>query len=235
MIKRYKRKRNITFVALVVAICIMSIGFAAFSSELNISSNAIVSPNASDFKVVFSSSGTSYLTNKISGVGTGSATGGYASIDNSGDTPIISDLTASFTGPGETVTYEFYVYNIGAYVAYLREVKFNNVNGESSNKVCSAIDSSSVTNSLLESACNDISVSISVGNDTFGGSNSNIYNHGLNKSSYEKVVVTISYASNDNRSDGDFKVEFGDIGLTYSTVAAVPGDLEEESIPEVNV
>lgn len=209
MIKRHKSRRILTFVLLVIAICFMSIGYAAFSNELTISSSAIVKPDSGDFKVVFSSSDTSYLTNKITGVATGDATGGRASIDNTGDVATISDLTASFTGAGESVTYEFYAYNIGAYVAYLREVKFNNVSGESSNKVCSAIDSSSVTSSLLESACNDISVSIKVGDVTFGGSDSDIEGHSLGKSAYEKIVVTITYSSNGNTADGDFKVEFG--------------------------
>lgn len=227
MSKRYKKNRTFTLVMLLVGICFMSIGFSAFSSELNISSSAIVSPNASDFRVVFSSSGTSYLTNKISGVGTGNATGGYASIDNSGDTPIISDLTASFTGPGESVTYEFYAYNIGAYVAYLREVKFNNVSGESSNKICSAIDSSSVTSSLLESACNDINISVNIDSTEFSGTDNNISGYRLGKNIYEKVVVTINYSDNGNAADGDFKVQFGDIGLTYSTV-----DSEIDYVPE---
>lgn len=218
MIKRYKQRRVFSFILLVVAICFMSIGFAAFSSELTISSSAIVKPDSGDFKVVFSSSGTSYLTNKIVGVATGSATGGNASIDNTGDVATISDLTASFTGPGESVKYEFYAYNMSGYVAYLREVKFNNVSGETSSKVCSAIDSSSVTSSLLESACNDISVSITVGDDTFGSSTSSVSGHSLGKSTYEKVVVTITYSDNGNAADGDFKVEFGDIGLSYSTV-----------------
>lgn len=228
MIKRYKQRRVFSFILLVVAICFMSIGFAAFSSELTISSSAIVKPDSGDFKVVFSSSGTSYLTNKITGVATGSATGGNASIDNTGDVATISDLTASFTGPGESVKYEFYAYNMSGYVAYLKEVKFNNVSGESSSKVCSAIDSSSVTSSLLESACNDISVSITVGDDTFGSSTSSVSGHSLGKSIYEKVVVTITYSDNGNAADGDFKVEFGDIGLSYSTV-----DSRDEGVQDI--
>lgn len=229
MIRRYKERRVLTFAALVVAIIFMSIGFAAFSNELTISSSAIVSPNSSDFKVVFSSSDTSYLSDKITGVATGNATGGNASIDNTGDVATISDLTASFTGPGESVTYEFYAYNMSGYVAYLREVKFNNVSDAASSKVCTAIDSNSVTSSLLESACNDISVSIDVGDDTFGSPTSNIIGHSLGKSTYEKVIVTITYSDNDNAADGDFSVEFGDIGLLYSTVDSVDSEEDEKT------
>lgn len=219
MIHKYKRKRKIELVLLIICILAMSVGFAAFSNELTISSNAIVKPDSSAFKVVFSSSGTSYLTNKVSGTATGSATPGNATIDNTGDIPTISDLTATFTGPGESVKYEFYAYNSGAYVAYLNGVNFNNVSGEASSKVCSAIDSSSVTDSLMQSACNDITVTVDVGSNTsIMSSTNNITGHSLGKGAYEKVVITISYASNDNRSDGDFTVEFGDIGLSYSTV-----------------
>ena len=220
MITRYRKKRNIYFVLLLLCVGMMSIGFSAFSSELTISSSAIVSPDSSSFKVLFSSSGTSFLTNKVSGTVVGDATAGNASIDNNGDSPTITDLTATFTGPGQSVKYTFYAYNAGAYDAYLTGIKFNNVDGESSSKVCSAIDSSSVSTSLLTAACNDINVSVDVGTITsVMSSTSGITDHSLGKGLYEKVVVTISYSDNSNSADGDFKVKFGDIGLSYSTVA----------------
>ena len=213
MITRYRRKRKYMLFVLILGVLTMSIGFSAFSSELVIVSSASVKPDSSAFRVVFSSSGTQLLTNKITGTATGNAKAGSATIENGGDTPRISDLTATFTGPGETVKYEFYVYNSGAYVAYLRDVVFKNVSGKSSSKVCNAIDSSSVTDSLMQSACNDIRVSIDVGSTTSVlGTTNNIRGRSLNKGVYEKVVVTISYINNENRA------EFGDIGLTYSTV-----------------
>ena len=222
MIARYRKRRKIYFVLLLVCICMMSVGFSAFSSELTISSNAIVKPDSSAFKVLFSSSGSSFLTNKVNGTVTGDATAGSASIDNTGDVPTIKDLTATFTGPGQSVKYEFYAYNSGAYNAYLTGIKFNNVDGGSSSKVCTAIDSSSVTSSLLTAACNDINVSVDVGATTsVMGSTSEIFGHTLGKGLYEKIVVTISYTDNSNLADGDFKVEFGDIGLTYSTVEGI--------------
>lgn len=223
MITRYRRKRKYMLFVLMLGVLTMSIGFSAFSSELVIASSASVKPDSSAFRVVFSSSGTQVLTNKITGTATGNATAGSASIENGGDTPRISDLTASFTAPGESVKYEFYVYNSGAYVAYLRDIVFKYVDGESSSKVCTAIDSSSATDSLMQNACNDINVSIDVGSTTSVlGTTNNIRGRSLNKGVYEKVVVTITYANNENRSDGDFKVEFGDIGLTYSTVDYQP-------------
>ena len=234
MIARYRRNRKIYFVLLLICICTMSIGFAAFSSTLTISSNAIVKPDAGAFKVFFSSSGTSFLTNKINGTVVGDAVAGSATINNDGDSPLISNLTATFTGAGQSVKYTFYVYNAGAYDAYLTDIKFNNVDGKSSSKVCTAIDSGSVTNSLMESACNDINVTIDVGTATsVMGTTNGITNHSLGKGIYEKIVVTISYADNSNLADGDFRVEFGDIGLTYSTVDSQDTNLISFSIDGV--
>ena len=221
MITRYRRNRNLLLFILVGAVLFMSVGFAAFSSELTISSSAIVKPDASAFRVVFSSSGTQYLTNDVSGSRTGDATAGKAVIANDGDSPTIKNLTATFTGPGESVKYEFYVYNSGAYIAYLTDIKFNNVDGESLPKVCTAIDSSSVTETLMNNACNDISVTVDIGDNSVTNSTSMISGNSLDKNAFKKVTVTIKYEDNGNSSDGDFKVEFGDIKFTYSTVDTV--------------
>lgn len=218
MITRYRRNRNLLLIILVIAVSFMTVGFAAFSSELTISSSAIVKPDASAFRVVFSSGGTEYLTNDVSGTATGDATAYKANIANDGDSPTIKNLTATFTGPGESVKYEFYVYNSGAYVAYLTDIKFNNVDGESLPKVCTAIDSSSVTETLMNNACNDISVTVDIGNNSVTSSTSMISGNSLDKNAFKKVTVTIKYEDNGNSSDGDFKVEFGDIKFTYSTV-----------------
>ena len=174
-------------------------------------------------KFFFSSSATSFKDGYDTWNSTGDAMGGNAIIYNDVEMPIIKDLTATFTGAGQSISYIFYAYNAGAYDAYLTNIKFNNVDGESSSKVCTAIDSSSVTSSLFEAACNDINVSIDIGTETsVMGSTNGITGHVLRKGVFEEIVVTISYADNSNLADGDFKVEFGDIGLTYSTVDSGP-------------
>ena len=71
---------------------------------------------------------------------------------------------------------------------------------------------------MVEAACNGISVSVKVGNETFTGSNGSISNHLLALNAYEDVVVTIEYASGATRADGDFEVSFGDIILTYDSI-----------------
>ena len=213
--ERDRSAKIIAIVALCVAIVGLSVGFAAFSNELTINSNATVSPNASDFDVNFSTSNTSEQDGTVSGVGTNSATAEDATIDNS-DSPTITGLKANFTEPGQKVTYSFYAQNAGKYVAYLNNVTYANVSGKTATKVCTAGVNTDTT--MVEAACNGISVSVKVKNDTYTGSMNSITNHLLGLDEYEEVVVTIEYSASAKRADGDFEVAFGDITLTYDSV-----------------
>ena len=213
--ERDRSAKIIAIVALCVAIVGLSVGFAAFSNELTINSNATVSPNASDFDVNFSTSNTSELDGTVSGVGTNSATAEDATIDNSAS-PTITGLKANFTEPGQKVTYSFYAHNAGKYVAYLNNVTYANVSGKTATKVCTAGVGTDAK--MVEAACNGISVSVKVGNDTYTGSMGSITHHILDLDAYEEVVVTIEYTSTASRADGDFEVAFGDIRLTYDSV-----------------
>ena len=213
--ERDRSAKIIAIVALCVAVVGLSIGFAAFSNNLTIKSNATVSPNQNDFDVNFSTSNTSELDGTVSGVGTNSATAEDATIDNSAS-PTITGLKANFTEPGQKVTYSFYAHNAGKYVAYLNNVTYANVSGKTATKVCTAGVGTDAT--MVEAACNGISVSVKVGNDTYTGSMDSITNHLLDLDAYEEVVVTIEYTSTASRADGDFEVAFGDIILTYDSV-----------------
>ena len=213
--ERDRSAKIIAIVALCVAIVGLSIGFAAFSNDLKIESSAKVSPNQNDFDVNFSASNTSELDGTVSAVGTNSATGEDATIDNSAS-PTITGLKANFTEPGQKVTYSFYAHNAGKYAAYLNNVTYANVSGKTATKICTAGVGTDAT--MVEAACNGISVSVKVGNDTYTGSMDSITNHLLALNAYEEVVVTIEYTSTASRADGDFEVAFGDIILTYDSV-----------------
>ena len=174
MVKTQKTKM-IAIIALVVAICGMTLGFAAFSNTLTISSSATVTPNDSDFNVkaygVIAFSGMNDLNNfsqyvsdvraKAFVVDDGSAsvmpTGMDAIIDNNGKAITISNLSASFTGVSQRIAYIFIIENKGLYKAYLDFSKFNfdddgifmgNVNS------CGGKDGASST--LIEGACDSI-------------------------------------------------------------------------------
>lgn len=210
-----KNSKIIAVVALIVALFGLTLGFAAFSSTLTISSRAYVNPNDENFIIKFSTSetvveSTGTLTGSVSGNEEATAADATLSANN------ISGISANLKEPGDTVTYTFYVHNAGKYDAFLKNITFNNVENGTSFKACTA--GTNTTAALVSAACDDISLSIKVGSaDAISGSQT-VTNHLLEKGTYETVVLTIAYDADGDRADGDFNVSFGDIELKYSTL-----------------
>ena len=211
------RKVQITAIfALVVVIVGLSIGFAAFSSVLNIQTSANVKPDSSTLNVDFSSAEDKVEVAEITPTATPNSlvtTNGV--IDNSGD-PTISNLSATFTEPGQSVVYKFYAYNAGELTAYLKSIVFSNVTDQNATKICTA--GQGTTDALVQKACDKISVKVKVGNEieTPTGKAS-ITGHTLSKGNGELVTVTLEYEAGADRADGDFTVAFGNITLNYSS------------------
>jgi len=209
-IRKTKKQQVLSIVIMLVAVAALSIGFAAFSSTLRISSQATVNPDAETFSVIFSNDGNNIETEQT--VQPSSETYGEAATIENGISPTISGLKAKFTLPGQSVTYSFYSKNTGGYLAYLNNISFIG------KKSCTAEEGTS--EELVQNACNGISISIKVGNDdAVSASKNSISNHTLVAGNSEPVVVTITYDSNAALADGPFNVSFGDITLTYSTVS----------------
>lgn len=224
---REKNSKILAIVALCVAIFGLTIGFAAFSNTLTISSSATVTPDSSSFNVDFSTSDSSVVTSAITPTTTGGASGSNATINNgdSSNDPVLENITANFSEPGQTVKYDFFAYNSGEYDAYLNSVVFGAVGGTGSeSKVCS-IDPADVSagkatasESSLASACSAISVKVVVGeNREFSASAANVTGITLPKKDAVKVSVILTYAADGARADGNFKVDFGDIALTFGS------------------
>lgn len=211
----------IAIAALLIGVVGLSLGFAAFSNTLTISSSAEVTPNQNAFNVDFSATNsgdisTAPVTPTLNPTSVTGFTATNGSIDNSSD-PTITNLHATFTEPGQTATYTFYAKNIGEYTAYLKSITFANVSGESSAKVCTP--GTGTTAALVSAACEDISLSIKVGDEAVTtGSVASITNHSLAIDAYDQIIVTISYGANGHRADGDFTVAFGDITLMYQSI-----------------
>ena len=215
-----EKERKVKVIVMTTLVLIMlgiSIGFAAFSNTLKISSEVDVTPGSSAFNVDFSSASDSVVTDEIVPVTTPAGlTASNATINNSGD-PSISNLSATFVEPGQKVVYTFYSRNAGEYVSYLNEIKYANVVGKSSPRVCTA--GTGTTDSLVQAACDDIVVKVKVGNEAETDKTvTGISNHKLEKENSELITVTLEYLSNGDRADGDFSVDFGDITLSYSSV-----------------
>ena len=169
-----KGYKIIATVALVLGTIGVTLGYAAFSSTLTIKSSAEVKPDPTTFNVDFSSSSSAVEANDITPTLNKTVTGftaTNATINNTSD-PLISNLKATFTEPGQTATYSFYSYNAGEYVAYLNSIVF------SGNRTCTA--KSGTTQTLVDSACNGISLSVKVGNEAATATSiTNVTGHAL--------------------------------------------------------
>ena len=207
--EKYRKLRIITIIVLLVTIAGLSIGFAAFSEIFKISSSASVTPNASTFSVKFSTKQDELDESEVvpSDLSTG-ATAANGKISNTAS-PTISNLSAIFTTPGQYVEYTFYARNEGEYVAYLNNVNFN---GE---KTCTGGDDA--TDSLVQSACNAIEMTLSVAGTEYSETTA-IMGHSLEKDTGEEVKVRISYDISGDRADGEFSVDFGSISMIYSSI-----------------
>jgi hypothetical protein len=218
----------VAIVGLIVGVMALTIGFAAFTTTLTIESAADVTPASTTLDVVFSSSSSSVATNAptVTPSGATGATGGTATLTGTR----VSGIVAHFTQPGQTVTYDWYVYNNSAYTAYLNEIKFNTVSGSNpaSFKVCQAkTGSSNQATNDIETACNGITLTLTVHGISTTASKSTsdmaAYNplKTLDTSSNKStaISVAIEYASGSAVPDGDIEVAFGDIESIYKSVA----------------
>lgn len=224
--KMEKDNRNVKIIAiaaLLVAVLGVSIGFAAFTRTLTIEAEAVVNPT-DDFNVVFSKSNSSVVT--TGGVDASSknpstlvAETAIIANDNAGG-PLISNLKATFTAPGQSATYTFYAYNDSTYTAYLKNVDFT-----AAATPCTASTGSSVTSSLMTAACPDIKIKISVGSDANTQdltADTSVSSHSLAGGAGELITVVIYYdqIANQTLADGPFDVDLGTIQLLYKTVDA---------------
>ena len=230
--ERDRRARVIAVVALLVGVVGLSLGFAAITNTLTIKSSAEVKVDASKFNVDFSTASATVTAGNVtptlnpSSGAPAAFTGSTATIDNSSaGAPVIQNLHATFTEPGQSVTYSFYTKNAGELAAYLTGVTFNETtSGSGVTKACTA--KSGTTQALVNQACTGISLTLTLGSESFTSSttranftSATAHDLAVGASGYEAVTVVIAYASGSAQADGDFDVAFGDITLDYSSVA----------------
>ena len=219
--------KMLLIVALLLAISAMTLGFAAFSTTLNISSSASITPSSADFAVKFSTSQTSLVTDavepssKTAGITTTNGT-----IVNS-VSPTLSNLSASFTSPGQYVEYTVYVRNEGEYTAYLNNINYLG------DKTC--IATSGTTESLVQSACDSINITVTIGSTTYDYTTP-ITIHTLKSGTGEKIKIRLEYDENGTYVDGQFRITFPSISLVYSTVddSSMVGDVVRVVSGDIN-
>lgn len=243
---RDRQIKIITIIALVVAITGMSLGFAAFSSTLSISSSASVNPNSSDFKIKIYGYSETTGDNIFNISAYTSETQSYGFNDNTGEVldavALINNSTLSITGidvqmtqPGDERLFLFKVSNEGQYDAYF------NLSQLKENTPITCIAESNTTESLVNEACGGINSLVGMiteegmaakikydngelTDDEFGEIEAETYfgpgTTGTYKLEKEKSVFLlffIDYGLYANRADGPFAVTFDDIQLEFTT------------------
>ena len=216
--------RKKLFILGILLICVVSfsIGFAAFSTTLNISSSAYVSPSSDDFKLQFVGVAGDDRVPVETTTTVGSTDGKISS-----DGLSISGMNVVLSKPGDRVAYTVLVKNTGKYDAYVLQFKMSKI-GESAAKLkCTPTLENGISDSLLEAACNSINLNYGVYDVETGESLlfDNNKADGLKIPVGEAIRLSISYRYNSDGvyADGDFNVEMGTMSINFSTV--YPGDV----------
>lgn len=230
--KGNKRKYSVNILvlwSLIFSVLCLIMGFVAITGQIKIQSNDVTAhQNELNFRVVFS---TSNKSEKIEPIipkiepRNSTATAQNAKIINR-DNPILTNLKVNFTEPGQRARYTFYVYNAGEYMAYLNDIIYSKIAGLNKSKVCIAKEETN--NELINKICDDIQISIKIGDIHTNKSMYNLNNKYLRSRTAQMVEVTIEYLNNGNFPDSDFEVIFGDIHLQYSMFPGNNSDNKSE-------
>lgn len=216
--RRERTIKIITISVLVVAVIGVSIGFAAYAENLNIS-DIFGTVNPEDtFTLQFSNANGQQTVGTVTHDTDATTTGasGSAVISEGGSS--ISSVTATFKKPGDSVVIKFFVTNTSIYTAYLKSITYSK---EAATCTKNAAPETSV--------CAGMTMNISVGNSTATYGNSNIDtgltgdepNNAIPASngsvmSSLPVTLTLTYGGS-TAVDTAIDVDFGSITLGYST------------------
>ncbi len=240
---RRGRNNQVTLIILLVVIIAgMSVGFAAFSRSLTISSSASVKPNESDFGVtVYGTELTSEEITNFEGTadelynsttkttfwdysnivnGTKkipSATN--ASITNNGSNFSINNINVTFDTQEQTALYPLIIKNTGKYDVYFNKNETRYSQGSTAN--CKQTEGGNqVGNKELESLCKNMVVVIEPQNNQEFIKTYKLV-PGESVEFYILIVPVIEYYSSDQPTalgDGDYEVIFDPIVINYSSV-----------------
>ncbi len=229
----------IAIVALVVAVIGLSLGFAAFSTNLQIASEATVTPGSSNWKVGFGTSNSAIVTSQTTKTSTNAnATGTlnvtqYTLSQNTNATLNFTDKTS--------VVYELYIVNEGTARAYLDNVTFStpivsctSVPASASSLIDGTASAGTYTTGgnttpLTAEQCSSLfDVTLTIDQDSYTQTTSGITGKSIdpkngNTAGYVPVTLTIAYDSTASAVaatlDGDITVTVGTITVGYKSTA----------------
>ena len=230
MNKEYQTK-FLAVIALVLSVVAMTVGFAAFSTMLNVSSSASVTPTASDFKVkIYGATEEELYAYKYEGkydsvftpeiydsetssfvFSAAAMPASIAIIDNTNmkisniDVDVNTTTGLMYLG----YTWYFMIANTGKYDAY-----FTTVDNSAVGKTC--VGDVGTTQSLVDVACDEIEYNI----DFFDANKKMLSpneKHKIEKDGYVYMAVSFIFGERSLYADGNYDVLIEDIVLSFTT------------------
>lgn len=235
-----RRIKILSIVALVLAITGMSLGFAAFSSTLTISSSATVTPNSDDFLIkVYGFNQPTSLNDMREGFDPSwvSETEGHANVYNSNTTSYtpsiisnnknnisISNISAKITNDMHSgVEYYYFIANEGAYPANISYSQFEMFYNNTYQKNCTYDENT--TPSLASATCENIKLYVALAEldqtELLNSARQTTvdFNSGYSLLPGETIFMCIGIVAEDENAlpDGDVNIDFGTINIDFTT------------------
>ena len=238
--RQNRQSKVVAILALCVSVVGLTLGFAAFSNTLTISSSATVSPDETDFNinvygitdfkgtiitgtissppVEFFTSETTSVANKYSSSDL-ALTASDSKITDNGKSITISDINVGLTEPGQFVSYYYMIKNEGEYDVYLDLNKYDTeemvIGGYQIEGTCTAGEGTSET--LVNEACPYVILTNDLHRYDYGELYANGYYVQMKKGEYIILQRTIKYESTNKLADGAFYVAFEDLTLEFTS------------------
>lgn len=230
-----RHSRILPIIALFVSVLTITLGFAAFSNSLTISSSATVTPDEKDFNInvygidnwgeiggypplsLYTSTTTSVPLRGINN-SPAAISGTPAKITDDGKSITITDINIELSEPGQTASYFFMIKNEGKYDAYLDLTNIEDFSlAYPVEGTCTPAEGTSIE--LVEKTCPYITItSILSASDGWGYSGGEYAE--LKKGDYLLLEMVVDYYSAKNipRADGEFTITFPDKVFNFTTV-----------------
>jgi len=227
----------IAIVALVVAVIGLSLGFAAFTTQLSISTAANVSAGTGNWSVGFSTNGTSIVT----GTDTKTANAGNAGVLSVTKYTLSQSTNAELNfSTTKSASYTLSIVNEGSITAYLDKVDFSGVTYTCTNATAGAANffegssragaSTTGGNSSTISptdCANMFSVTLTIDGHDYTTTQQNITGVSIPPTTNNSIPVTLTIAYKDDSTaqalaaglDGDIVVSVGTIVVDFKSTA----------------
>ena len=226
--ERQRKYKMFSIIALMFAICALSIGYAAFSKVLTINSSATVTPNEEDFNImVYGFKNESALQNYFEnfefsdidlsdtfglGYTDSDLTGTPATIKNDSKNATISNISANIN-KNDFYYYFFVLKNEGKYDAY---INLKDAIPQLQNNIC--IGGENANQQAIDAACKNIKIELYMCDPT-GDCNDtesrDLYE--LKKNEYAFLEVHIGTFSKDAIISESYTVNFDKLTINFST------------------